>query len=196
MSKQENKVSPIGTFIFPHLTAPNTHFGMPGTYEVGLRLSGEEAENFKEELQGEYDQHLADFIKANPKKKNLQKRPLSIKEVLDEEGNPTGEWDFKFKNAAAFTNKQGETVEIRPVLADSKGNKFDAKIRFGTGTVGRVSYQLHAYDNTAFGVSMKLRGAQIIKPVEMGSSVQFDQVEDGWVAEEETVGAEDNGGDF
>lgn len=193
-NKQQNQVSPIGTLIYPHLGEPNRKFNPEGTFEVGLRLPAEEAEEFKISLQTFYDQAHAEFLKANPKKKNLEKRPLSVREDLDDEGNPTGDFTFRFKMKARITLRDGQVIDVRPTVADSKGNKFDAnKNRIGTGSRGRVSFVLNPYNNTVFGVSMQLRGVQVIDLVEPKGGVSFDPVEDGWTAE---GAGEETGGDY
>lgn len=174
MAKREKIVTPKGKFIFPKLHEPDYKFKEMGEYSVKLRLSGEEAESFRNDLQSHLDDWLARYKKENKKKPKAV--DLSVTEVLDDEGNETGELDFKFAMPANIRTKAGKEYSLEPKLFDSKGKPIPKGTQVWGGTVGRVAFWIKEYEAPiGVGISCKLEAAQIVELVGPGeqSADQF-----------------------
>lgn len=167
MAKRERLTTPKGTFIFPKLDEPDYKFKENGEYSVKLRLSGADAENLRKNLEGRRDDWVARWKKENKKKPKVA--DLSVVEVLDDEGNETGELDFKFAMPAHVSTKAGKEYDLSPALFDAKGRPVPAGTRIWGGTVGKVAYWVKEYEAPiGIGVSLKLEAAQIIELVAPG----------------------------
>lgn len=216
--------TPKGTFVWPKLIKPDTHFKTDGEYSVKLRVRRETPG--VEALIGKIDdvaaQSLADAkagAKTPAQAKKWETKYLPYTEVTDDDGTPTGEIEFKAaKIASGVSKKTGRPWKASPTLFDAKGTPITgakrAAMNIGSGTVGRINVELVPYANTVqtgASCSLRLNAAQIIDLVEFGggnaASFGFD-AEDGFDADEvsaegltedadgEGTGADDDDADF
>lgn len=197
--------SPKGAWVWPRLTQPDTKFNADGEYKVDLRLDGGDAAAVKliEAIDAAAEGALEEARQALTEKveKARGKQKVSAREALndlkrytpyesdyDDDGSETGDVIFRFKvKAKGKDNKTGETWANKVVIYDAAGQPIPPakakKLKIGSGTVGRVAYQILPFFNEALaeaGVSLRLKGVQIIKLVEWGSGgLEFGADEDG-----------------
>jgi len=164
MAKREQIVTPKGKFIFPKLHEADYKFKEQGEYSVKLRLSGSEAENFRKDLQSRLDDWTARWKKENRKKPKIQ--DISAVEVLDDDGNETGEIDFKFAMPANVRTKAGKEFALQPKLFDAKGKPIPEGTPIWGGSIGKVAFWVKEYEAPiGIGISCKLEAAQVIELV-------------------------------
>lgn len=162
MAKREQIVTPKGTFIFPKLHEADYKFKEQGEYSVKLRLSGSEAEDFRKDLQSRLDDWTARWKKENRKKPKIV--DLSATDVLDDEGNETGEVDFKFAMPANVRTKAGKEYALQPKLFDAKGKPIPEGTPIWGNSIGRVAFWVKEYEAPiGIGISCKLEAAQVIE---------------------------------
>jgi hypothetical protein len=160
MAKKEI-ITPIGVFKYAHLNKPDTKFNADGEYKVTLILDKDEDSTkalikkldalHKEAFEAGVEQ----FEEANGKAKAAWKKKGITEPVLndyyddevDDEGNPTGNIELKFKTKAQFKDrKTGEMKKKTVPLIDGKGQTIPTKKRplvYG-GTEGRIAFATNA----------------------------------------------------
>lgn len=192
--------SPKGKALWAKVVMPDTKFDPDGVYEINLVVDEDDPE-IKEwcaDLEAMVEERVQQELEENDSrfKKMPEGRPLTalpMKEVEDQDGNETGELQFKFKLKAVGKNRKGETYTRRPLVVDAKGNpivKLDSHgdvlnsdFKIGNGSVVRVHYSPVPYymaSTRTVGVSLQLKAVQVISLVEYGNSgYDFDE-EDGY----------------
>ena len=118
--------------------------------------------------------------KKPPKEGNLPWSP-----VYDDDGNETGEVEFKFKTKASFVSKEGKTITKTINVVDAKKQPL-TDVQIWGGSVIKVAFQAVPYDVAAVGVGLSLRmsAVQVLELSEGsggGAASAFDE-EDGYVA--------------
>ena len=174
--------TPPGSFIWPRLFEADTKFKAEGEYSVKLRLSADAASPLIKKLQPLHDeaakegkQGYAAIPVANRKKLDAKGgftlNPF-FSPVYDDDENETGEVEFKFTMKATGTNKKtGKDWTRKPSVFDAKGLPIKKDPGVGSGTVGKVSFEVFPYfipGTGAAGLSLKLEAAQIIDLVAFG----------------------------
>jgi hypothetical protein len=110
---------------------------------------------------------------------------------------------LKTKLKHKITRKDGSTFEQRPAIFDSRGNvlKGDAIPRIGGGSIVKACVEVFDYYTASIGagISLRLRGVQLITLVEYGdggdaSSMGFTAEEEGYVAGGEAFDLEEGEG--
>jgi len=187
MAKREKFTTPKGTFIFPKLTEPDYKFKENGEYSLKLRLDGEDAKELKQQLESRRDEWVAEWKKDNKKKPKVA--DLSCTEVVDDEGNETGEMDFKFSMPARVKTQAGKEFDLSPKLFDSKGKPIPKGTQIWGNSVGRVAYWIRNYEAPiGVGIALKLEAVQVIELVgpetQSADSFGFGE-EDGFEAPDE-----------
>lgn len=196
--KYYNGITPRGIAKFPRLNKPDTKFNAAGVYSVKLVLSEEDAAPLKEAIDTEAQKAYEAAVEELKKKgkatlaAKLKLAEPSYTDVLDEDGEPTGQVEFNFKTNATFTTKEGEVVSKHVTFFDAKGEKLGGKKRPDVwgGTELKIAFTLMPYSNAATktaGVSQRLNAVQILKLVSSGGgtaeSYGFGK-EDGYEASE------------
>ena len=183
-------VTPVGTAIYPHLTAPDAKFGDP-VYKCNLRLTGEDATQFIakiEEMKVQAMEHLGvkDLI-------------VPIVPALDDDKNEIpGAFDVKTKAKAFFKQADGSVVENVLTIVDSQKNPYDAsngaiwggsKVKLALN-VGAVSTSIYS------GLMLRITACQVLDLVTggQGGANAFDK-EDGFTAEPKPAPVAAEGGD-
>lgn len=193
--KQPTLVTPKGTAVYPWVSKPDTKFNPAGDFRTGLRMPLEVAQPLIDKLEAVRQEALAESKKA--KKKPPKEAPVPWSPAYDDEGNETGEIEFKFKTKASFTTKDGKTVTRTIKVFDAAKQPLEDVSIYG-GSEIKVAFQPNVYD-TAIGVGINLRmtAVQVIKLVSGGGdggASAFD-VEDGYTAPKKSAEAEDEDAD-
>ncbi len=180
--------SPPGPFVHPWINKPDTKFapaGSAGVYKVGLKLSGAPAEALKEkvdaECQAAFDAYAEEKgLTPGEKKKWSVYYPYEVLE--DDDGTPTGEIVFDFKQNAELTLKTGEKVRVEIARKDSKDKDMDPKTPIFGGTTGRIRYSMRPIPMVStkqVGVRLDFAAVQVIKMAERSAGGgSFGAVED------------------
>ena len=203
--------TPRGVLVYPHITEPDTKFVKPdGEYHTkfALEADSDEANAFVGVLQEVMDTYIAenpDELKPAVIKKAA--RAAFYEEELDEEGEETGRWIFKFKLKARIKTKTKEWDQS-PALFDSNAQPVPEPLPIvWTGTEAKAILELFPYfmnTSKTFGISMRCNAFQILKLVEgqgkSGASYGFEVEEDGYTTvtdefEPEDGAVKDAGGD-
>ena len=158
--KPKKITTPIGTAVWPKLNEPDRKFDKDGVYEVKLRLSGDDADTVKAEVTNALKEHVEELDKKNPRM-----APLPFKEVEDDDGNPTGELDFKFKLKATGGHGDDQWTQ-RPTLFDSSNQPMTEKI--GGGSKIQVGAEIVPYfvASIGAGVSLRLKAVKVFELVD------------------------------
>jgi hypothetical protein len=149
------------------------------------------------DLQAKYDalwENSADkkayeqaYAEAKPAMQAKMKVHKGYSEVLDDNDNPTGNIQFRFKTGTTYAPKKGEEVgkPVKIGVYNAKAKKINlGDIKIGNGTIGRISGTLSTYFKaTNAGVSGYLSSIQIINLVEYVDN-EFEE-EDGYVGPDE-----------
>jgi len=188
--------TPTVTFKYPKLNKPDTKFKAEGIYGLKFALEGEAAQNIiekvdaaavelfeatKKALLEEGKAKLKDgqvlLLKDGKPQKNkdgslktLDFADRSYREVLDEEGEGTGEFEFNIKMNAQYIDKRTQSVKyLRPLIVNAKGESLKNPPQIWGGTEGKVKFQLVPFF-TAIGIGVQLRldAVQIIRLVSEG----------------------------
>ena len=197
-------VTPKGTAMWAKLFTPDFKFSDVGEYSVALTLRADRAVDIVSKIDAQLNVSLEKAQKENPTKKgSIKPANPPYKEVYDEQGNATGDIEFKFKQKAVVQTKNGP-LKKKPAVVDAKGEPIEV----GNGSVMKVAFDMYPYYTAmaGAGVSLKLTAAQLI---DVKGSFKFD-VEDGYefsesdvkqndedfTNEEETPRQTDDTGDF
>jgi hypothetical protein len=201
-------VSPAGIAAYPFLNKPDEYKGKK-QYKVTLRMGATESEAFRAKIQEETDkteanvraqleERLADAKdgKTKAKVKTLMEElevGMPFSEAVDDDGNPNGNYEFKFKCNAEFEDKKtGDMVQITVPLFDAK--KKITKDSIWSGSKLKIAYALVPYfveGAKTCGVSLRIEGVQIIELVSgtggrSAAALGFGE-EEGYAAEDDDV---------
>jgi len=201
-----------GTAMWAKVFEPDVRFVPEGEYSTQVIVPEAEAAIICEQLEKLIDIKFDETVKEKPSlKAALSKRPV-VEPQLDDAGDPTGNVIFKTKLKARIKTKKGIFVDQKVFVYDAKKNLMPSTIGVGNGSVIKVAVEPYAYmmqSNKQVGVTLRLKGVQVIDLVEYGNpaSTMFDE-EDGYVAEavakddmadsfdDDTVVDDDDQGDF
>lgn len=173
MAKKQTFVTPKGTAKFPWLSKPDTRFNPAGVYSVILLLeTGSEECDKLTEMIGTFYEEKRDEAQALTPKKKLKLNDPPYREDLDENDEPTGYTRFKFKMNASFEDKQGNKVEMKPLLFDSKGKEIKKEIAIYGGSTIKVAFSMVPYNTKGFGIVLYIQGVQIIELVTSSRSAE------------------------
>jgi hypothetical protein len=154
------------------------------------KTANEALKKFREGKDGEKD-NFKDGL-AFAKAKEMKRNPVPGKPVKDENLEETGEIKFSFKEDAVWEKKDGTwRKEMKPSVRNAKNKPWDKTKEIGNGSLGKVAYEIKSYDTPAIGVSIKLRGVQVLDWVEYtgsgGDSSPFEEEEGEDINAEEAV---------
>jgi hypothetical protein len=167
MTFYDRAVTPAGKAMWAHLVEPDEYEGKE-KYKINFLLPEDKAQDLMDtltELANDAKEVLVDNNKkVKPAKKKSCGLKLPFEEHYDEEGNPTGDIEFKF--SCNPTDSKGR--DQQPPMFDTKPSKLPEPIFIGNGSIVKVSYQPRGYYNAAAdaaGITLHLRGVQIIELV-------------------------------
>lgn len=187
-------VTPKGTLKgFIALFEPSTKFNKKGIYTAEILLSKEEGEKLAEEIKNVRTEQFKKFGKGTKVADITRCVPYTTANEETGEAIPDKEGRYVFKtNRCAYI--EGGKPKVKIMVVDSKCNPIkDASI--GEGTTAILSGELSGYSVAGkTGVSVKLKGVQILDLVEYSStsveSLGFTQ-QDGFEVSDEPVTTEE-----
>lgn len=179
MAQQKAKLpkhtTPKGIAKYPWLSKPDTQFNPTGVYKVSLLIPQAEARGLIEILDTAAGEALA-AAKANAKSpaiaKQIQLAPSYHIEV-DDAGEETGNIEFRFKQNAVVTFKDGTTKEMKPFIFDAQGKQMQVCPNVYGGSILRVNFTPAPYYNASSrsaGISLRINAVQIVELVTGGGS--------------------------
>lgn len=173
MRKRNIKLTtPSGTAAWPHVNKPDFKFDKDGIYSINLRLSKGDAEEVVNTIKGVLKESVKSAEKDN-KGKKVKVAALPIKDVEDEQGNPTGEIEIKFK-LRAVGQSGGDSWEQKPALFDASGKPMTETV--GSGSTCKVGCEVVPYYTAmaGAGVTLRLKAVQVLDLVEYSGGGNFD----------------------
>ena len=200
--KPQTLITPPGTAKFPHLNQPAYEyaqkFNSPPKFEVTLVYSEGQFEEFKKQLEAEYDRQYKERCEREGKKLNkiLRRNSSDIQvpwsEVVDKDTTTlTGEWQVKFTLKESGEGPKGPfTTTVK--FADAQGKPIKCPDeQIGGGSILRVAFTPYSWAFGGFGFGLRLKAVQIIdlKTYAPGGNLDealFEATEGGFVAEEES----------
>lgn len=165
--KRLRMITPKGVAIFPWLNTPDTKFKDEGEYRVTLRLDAEKGEELIKRLQPLHDAGVK-AAQKDPKKKG---KKLDIndfyKKVVDDNGDETGEIEFRFSaKASGKSKKTGKEFARKIDLFDARGERLPEDTMVWGGSLIKVSFNPSFYDTPkSIGLKLYLESVQVIKLV-------------------------------
>jgi hypothetical protein len=176
-------VTPKGVAVWPHLNTPDTKFVTEGEYHTKLRLSADEAQPLVRQLEAIRKTYLEEAIRKDPKVKQYKMADLYEEEV-DDQGDLTGNYLFKFKQKAVINTRAGTTLNMKVALFNSRVEPSDAVIGGGSEIKIAATAVGYAMPSTKMvGLSLRPTAVQIIS-LSSGTTTggaQAFSVEDGYV---------------
>ena len=178
-------VTPRGTAVYPWLNRPDTKFSPDGDFKVTLKVGAEEAAPLIEKLDEALAKYQEQQAKADPKIGRYS-TITPYEEEMDDQGNLTGNYLFKFKQKAVINTKDGRTIDMKVALVDA--SRTPTTVNVGGGSEIKIAATVFPYAmNTTKSVGLSLRpsAVQILSLVSGQSNVfsMFDD-EDGFKTEE------------
>ena len=174
-------VTPRGTAVYPWLNRPDTKFSDDGEFKVTLKIPAEEAQDLISKL----DKMLDDYQKEQSGKDAKVGRYTAnapYEEEMDDNGNLTGNYLFKFKQKAKVHTKDGRTIDMKVALFDASRTPTQAQV--GGGSEVKVAATVWPYVMPAtktVGLSLRPSAVQILSLVSVSSGASnLFQVEDGF----------------
>ena len=194
--------TPIGKAYYTYAFKPDTQFKEDGEFGVKLRLGGEEAIDIQKRVD-EWLNASHEKAKSENPAKSIRKFDAPYKEVMNEDGTPTGELEFKIVQRAVTKTKNGPWHRKIAVF-DAEGTPITNEVRIGNGSKVRVAVQPEYWYTPALGAGLRLafRGLQIVELIEYNpesSDVSFDAVDGGYKHEnnnDNSEGANDGSEEF
>lgn len=201
-------ISPVGEFRHPWFNRPDTKFNADGLYHSDHIVSGKAAEDLASKIeqsaQAALAEHVQEMKPGEAKKWSLY---VPFERLEDDEGSPTGEIAFTYKQNAKIPSKKEPSgyKEVKIELRDSKDNVIDVSV--WDGSEGRIMFTMRPIvmvSTKQAGVRLDFAKVQITKLKQGGGGGRgFGEVEDGFVADEKERGfgdadrgGEDEGGDY
>lgn len=176
-----------GNALWAKVFEPDTKFDPNGTYSIQVTIPEEEAAGICEYLDKVVQERFDEEVKAKPKMKNSLSTKAGYEPHYDKDGNETGLVEFRFKLKAKVQTRDGSLYDQKPIVVDAKRNPMDSNNLIGNGSTVKVAFEPIPYvmaSTKQVGVSLRLKGVQVIELVEYGNggASMFDE-EDGFVAE-------------
>ena len=168
MSKYANEQinTPLGVAVYPRLNEPDYKFDPAGIFSVSVRVGAKEGQELKDKLDAKLDAWHKSQMKER-RKPQLKRADLTIKPAIDDDGNETGELDFKFTMKHNVTPQTGKRWVHRPKLYDSQGKGFTGEA-IGGGSKIIVNFVPAPYFTPTMGCGLKMRlnAVQVVELVE------------------------------
>ena len=185
-------VTPRGTAVYPWLNRPDTKFSPDGDFKVTLKVGAEEAAPLIEKLDEALAKYQEQQAKADPKIGRYS-TITPYEEEMDDQGNLTGNYLFKFKQKAVINTKDGRTIDMKVALVDA--SRTPTTVNVGGGSEIKIAATVFPYamsSTKSVGLSLRPSAVQILSLVSGQSNVvsMFDD-EDGFKTEDAPA-AKDN----
>lgn len=162
-------VTPKGEASWPKLFKPDTKFVPEGEYSIKLLVREDAAESLMELLDKEVELAYKNAVKKNPKQKAKINQRTPYEHEVDDDGDETGNVEFKFKMKARVDLKSGDSFTQKPAVFDAKGKPIKKELDIGNGSIMKVGFEIVPYfmaSTKDASVSLRLKSAQLIDLVE------------------------------
>lgn len=177
--------TPKGTARFPWVNKPDTKFNAEGVYKVDLVLDGQDASDLRAKVDAAVEAAYTEITKdMTPKEAKSYKIAAPYEVEEDDEGRPTGNTVFKFRQNAKIKMKSGETKDIQIAIKDSKNR--DTKEPIFGGSIVKLAYTTRPYkaaSSKTISVRLDFFAVQLIQKGNAGSGISFAEEEGGFVDE-------------
>ena len=193
-NKKKQIVTPRAVAVYPWLNSPDTKFNVEGEYKVTLKIGSDEAAPLIEEIDETINEYQKEQAEKDPKVGRYSANP-PYEEEVDDQGNLTGNYLFKFKQKAKINTKDGRSIDMKVALYDAQRTPTDAMI--GGGSEIKVAATLWPYilpTTKSVGVSLRPSAVQILSLVSVGGNKMaslFDE-EEGFVASNDNAAPSDD----
>ena len=185
-------VTPRGIAVYPWLNRPDTKFSPDGDFKVTLKVEAKEAAPLIEKLDEALTKYQEQQAKVDPKIGRYSITP-PYEEELDDQGNLTGNYLFKFKQKAKIHTKDGRVIDMKVALVDA--SRAPTSVNVGGGSEIKIAATVFPYamsTTKSIGLSLRPSAVQILSLVSNQSNVvSLFEDEDGFKTEE-TPSANDN----
>jgi hypothetical protein len=146
-SKFPQLVTKPGTAKWPHLVTPDTTFNKKGVYTTKLLWEPDEFDKMElktiiDKLVKDKYEDTIDGLKKTQADRVFTQFPYG--DDVNEEKEETGKIYVQFKSNASF-EKDGETVNLKPILFDAAGNQIKRRINIGNGSVLCIKTTIKPY---------------------------------------------------
>ena len=176
-------VSPRGIAVYPWLNSPDTKFSPDGDYKVTLKVEAEAAAPLIAKLDEVLTNYKAQQVKTNPKVGQYSITPPYEME-LDDQGNATGNYLFKFKQKAKIHTKDGRVIDMKVALVDA--SRTPTSVNVGGGSEIKIAATVFPYamsSNKNIGVSLRPSAVQILSLASGSNVVSLFDDEEGFKTE-------------
>lgn len=179
-------VSPVLTLDHCWINKADTKYNDQGLFKTEGIGSGPQVEAMKANIraasQAALDAETAEMKPAEAKKWSLY---VPFEEVEDDDGQPTGDTRFTFKQNQVIKTKDGKEKTITIEVRDSADNVID-DVNVFSGTKARIMYSMRPIkmvSSKAVGVRLDFAKVQVVELSRgSGGSMGFGAVEGGFVA--------------
>lgn len=175
-----------GTAVYPAITRPDTKFHALGAYKANVKMSESAAAPFMKIIN---DAARAYLGKVLPKTDNP-----CWKRVVDDDGEETGEIEFKIGVKNQIVKATGKTWDRKPLVIDSKKKEMPTDVAVWGGSKIRVQAEIDEWEFSGKkGISLRPMVVQVLELVTGGDRNDlsaFDE-EDGFETDSD-LGAFDN----
>ena len=177
-------VSPRGIAVYPWLNRPDTKFSSDGEFKVTLKVQAEDASPLIQKLDEILSNYQSQQTKVDPKLSRYSVSP-PYEEEMDDQGNLTGHYLFKFKQKAKIHTKDGRVIDMKVALVDA--SRTPTTVNVGGGSEIKIAATVFPYamsTTKSIGLSLRPSAVQILSLVSNQSNVvsMFDD-EEGFTAE-------------
>jgi len=185
MAKQQKIkiVTPQGVAVYPWLNTPDTKFNSDGEFKVSLKVPAEAATPLISQLDKIIENFKSEAAHKDPKVSRMGLN-MPYEEEVDDQGNTTGSYLFKFKQKAKLKTQDGRTIDMKIALLDA--TRTPTQVLVGGGSQIKIAATVAPYVmNTTKSVGLSLRpyAVQILELVKVsaGSAADVFNDEDGFI---------------
>jgi len=161
------RITKVGESEWPYLDKADYQFDHRGIFHTKLILPLHDAEPEINYIDGLIKSLKEDWAKTHGVAKKMPELKLPYEKLGDTV-------KFNFKLYASNQKKDGSTFTQRPDLKDRDNQSFPKDQQIWSGSTMRIAYEPVPYcqSGTGMGVSLRLKGAQIIE-LKQGGGIDF-----------------------
>lgn len=157
--------TPAGEYLFPKLLDPDFKFNPEGLFSCTIILEPTpENVEFMATLEGEYEEQMAALKEEHGDHIKMADKPWGP-EVDYETKVETDRFAIKTKMKHHIETKAGKSWTQSPKVFDTLGQPVRKDASIGSGSIGRLSFELVPYYTAMVGagVTLRLKAAQVIE---------------------------------
>jgi hypothetical protein len=161
--------TPRGEAIWPKLIEPNTKFDPAGVYETRMKFSREREAEFLQQMEELYNTAYQQSCQEEARTQSPREAPPWKREA---DGRVV--FRFKVKAGGVFDGKAWENKP--PALWDAGGKRIKdpgPDLKIGNGSEGIVFFQIRPYFVQKAGITLRLKGFQILQLVDFDDASYF-----------------------